>query len=108
MYSFSEFVDLRWNWPETGATVEPFGSFVSNLYACWGDLDISIEFSKGTYISEYGRKHKEQLLGVVMRAMALRGWVVVLSFSSAYIIFVLITELVFDSFDVCSLQITLD
>ncbi|XP_050386164.1 protein HESO1-like [Argentina anserina] len=56
-----------------GATVEPFGSFVSNLYACWGDLDVSIEFSKGTYISEYGKKHKEQLLGVVMRAMTLRG-----------------------------------
>ncbi|KAK9913597.1 hypothetical protein M0R45_037408 [Rubus argutus] len=56
-----------------GATVEPFGSFVSNLYTCWGDLDVSIEFSKGSYISSYGKKHKEQLLGVVMRAMRQRG-----------------------------------
>ncbi|RZC58932.1 hypothetical protein C5167_006228 [Papaver somniferum] len=29
-----------------GATVEPFGSFVSNLYSRWGDLDISIEIKE--------------------------------------------------------------
>lgn len=24
-----------------GATMEPFGSFVSQLFSCWGDLDLS-------------------------------------------------------------------
>ncbi|XP_075670577.1 protein HESO1-like isoform X1 [Castanea sativa] len=41
-----------------GAAVEPFGSFVSNLFTKWGDVDISINLTKGGYIShvEYDRK----------------------------------------------------
>ncbi|KAL4621050.1 hypothetical protein ACB092_06G200200 [Castanea dentata] len=41
-----------------GAAVEPFGSFVSNLFTRWSDMDISINLPKGGYISyvENGRK----------------------------------------------------
>lgn len=56
-----------------GATVEPFGSFVSELFTRWGDLDVSIEFSKGSYISSYGRKHTQEVLRELMRAMRQRG-----------------------------------
>ncbi|KAK9913599.1 hypothetical protein M0R45_037410 [Rubus argutus] len=56
-----------------GATVEPFGSFVSELFTRWGDLDVSIEFSKGSYISSYGRKHTQEVLRDLMRAMRQRG-----------------------------------
>jgi len=43
--------------------VESYGSFVSNLFTKWGDVDISINLTKGGYIShvEYDRKIK--LLG---------------------------------------------
>uniref|UniRef100_A0A7N2R9U6 Poly(A) RNA polymerase mitochondrial-like central palm domain-containing protein n=3 Tax=Quercus lobata TaxID=97700 RepID=A0A7N2R9U6_QUELO len=46
-----------------GAAVESYGSFVSNLFTKWGDVDISINLTKGGYIShvEYDRKIK--LLG---------------------------------------------
>ncbi|XP_040365494.1 protein HESO1 isoform X2 [Rosa chinensis] len=56
-----------------GATVEPFGSFVSELFTRWGDLDVSIEFSKGAYISSYGRKHTQDVLKDLMKAMRMRG-----------------------------------
>ncbi|XP_061995625.1 protein HESO1-like [Rosa rugosa] len=56
-----------------GATVEPFGSFVSELFTRWGDLDVSIEFSKGAYISSYGRKHTQDVLKDLMKAMRQRG-----------------------------------
>ncbi|KAM5585720.1 hypothetical protein ABKV19_004896 [Rosa sericea] len=56
-----------------GATVEPFGSFVSELFTRWGDLDVSIEFSKGAYISSYGRKHTQDVLKDLMKAMRKRG-----------------------------------
>lgn len=56
-----------------GATVEPFGSFVSNLFTRWGDLDISIELSNGLYISSAGKKHKQSLLGEVLKALRKRG-----------------------------------
>lgn len=58
---------------ETGATVEPFGSFVSNLFTKWGDLDISIELQNGSYISSPGKKHKQSLLADVLRALRKKG-----------------------------------
>ncbi|KAK7285168.1 hypothetical protein RJT34_19929 [Clitoria ternatea] len=56
-----------------GATVEPFGSFVSNLFTRWGDLDISIELLTGSHISSAGRKQKQALLGDVLKALRRRG-----------------------------------
>ena len=67
--------------------MEPFGSFVSELFTRWGDLDVSIEFSKGSYISSYGRKHTLDVLRDVMRAMRQRGRFIVFSFSSAYVFY---------------------
>jgi len=57
----------------TGATVEPFGSFVSNLFTRWGDLDISIELSNGSHISSAGKKQKQTLLGEVLKALRMKG-----------------------------------
>lgn len=71
---------------QTGATVEPFGSFVSDLFTRWGDLDVSIEFSNGSFVSPYGKKQKQRLLGDVMRAMRQKGSFVVFPFLNAYII----------------------
>ncbi|XVF83731.1 hypothetical protein PTKIN_Ptkin16aG0515400 [Pterospermum kingtungense] len=56
-----------------GATVEPFGSFVSNLFSRWGDLDISIELPYGSYVSSAGKKRKQSLLGELLRALRLKG-----------------------------------
>lgn len=56
-----------------GATVEPFGSFVSQLFTRWGDLDISIELSNGSYIAVAARKHKQTLLGDVLKALRRAG-----------------------------------
>ncbi|KAK4351404.1 hypothetical protein RND71_030717 [Anisodus tanguticus] len=56
-----------------GATVEPFGSFVSNLFTRWGDLDISIELPNGSYISSPGKKLKLSLLGAVLKALRAKG-----------------------------------
>ncbi|XP_057749032.1 protein HESO1 [Arachis stenosperma] len=56
-----------------GATVEPFGSFVSNLFTRWGDLDISIELSNGSHISSVGKKHKQTLLGDLLKALRAKG-----------------------------------
>uniref|UniRef100_A0A6N2NL70 Poly(A) RNA polymerase mitochondrial-like central palm domain-containing protein n=1 Tax=Salix viminalis TaxID=40686 RepID=A0A6N2NL70_SALVM len=56
-----------------GATVEPFGSFVSNLFTRWGDLDISIVLSNGSFISSAGKKRKQNLLGDVQRALRQRS-----------------------------------
>ncbi|XP_020541230.1 protein HESO1 isoform X2 [Jatropha curcas] len=56
-----------------GATVEPFGSFVSNLFTRWGDLDISVVLSNGSYISSAGKKHKQNLLGELLRALRQKG-----------------------------------
>ncbi|KAK3031927.1 hypothetical protein RJ639_036723 [Escallonia herrerae] len=55
------------------ATVEPYGSFVSNLFTRWGDLDISIEIANGSYISIPGKKLKQSLLRDVQRALRRRG-----------------------------------
>ncbi|KAL6980589.1 Protein heso1 [Sarracenia purpurea var. burkii] len=56
-----------------GATVEPYGSFVSDLFTKWGDLDISIELPNGSYISSAGKKHKQTLLGDLLKAIRRRG-----------------------------------
>ncbi|MFQ6669251.1 hypothetical protein Gotur_034576 [Gossypium turneri] len=56
-----------------GATVEPFGSFVSNLFSRGGDLDISIEVSFGQCVSSAGKKQKQALLGELLRALRKQG-----------------------------------
>ncbi|KAI4307587.1 hypothetical protein L6164_030760 [Bauhinia variegata] len=56
-----------------GATVEPFGSFVSNLFTRWGDLDISIELPIGSYISSTGKKRKQMLLVELLSALKMKG-----------------------------------
>ncbi|GAV70323.1 hypothetical protein CFOL_v3_13821 [Cephalotus follicularis] len=56
-----------------GATVEPYGSFVSNLFSRSGDLDISIELPNGSYISSAGKKRKLNLLGEVLIALRQKG-----------------------------------
>ncbi|CAL5322537.1 unnamed protein product [Camellia sinensis] len=56
-----------------GATVEPYGSFVSNLFTRWGDLDISIELPNGSFISSAGKKLKQTLLGDLQKALRRRG-----------------------------------
>lgn len=58
-----------------GAKVEPFGSFVSNLFTRWGDLDISIDLCNGSFISSAGKKRKQNLLGDVQIALRqIGGW----------------------------------
>ncbi|CAL1387403.1 unnamed protein product [Linum trigynum] len=56
-----------------GATVEPFGSFVSNLFTPWGDLDITVMLDYDSYISSAGKKRKLSLLGDVLRALKEKG-----------------------------------
>ncbi|KAF3433654.1 hypothetical protein FNV43_RR24757 [Rhamnella rubrinervis] len=56
-----------------GATVEPFGSFASNLYSHGADLDISIDLYSGSFISTAGKKHKLNLLRHLIKAMKQRG-----------------------------------
>lgn len=54
------------------AAVRPFGSFTSNLYSKWGDLDISVELSSNLHIST-SKKSKRDLLGNLMRALRRNG-----------------------------------
>ncbi|KAK9683341.1 hypothetical protein RND81_10G133600 [Saponaria officinalis] len=56
-----------------GATVEPFGSFLSQLFSRWGDLDISIELSNGLHIMVPAKKHKQKLLGDLLKALRRTG-----------------------------------
>ncbi|XP_030488952.2 protein HESO1 [Cannabis sativa] len=56
-----------------GATVEPFGSFVSNLFTRWGDLDISVQLANGSFISSSGKKQRQKLLGDLTKAMRQKG-----------------------------------
>ncbi|XP_056164293.1 protein HESO1 isoform X2 [Syzygium oleosum] len=56
-----------------GATVEPFGSFVSNLFTRQGDLDISVQLPNGSYISAAGKKLKQTLLGDLLKALRQTG-----------------------------------
>lgn len=63
--------------------MEPFGSFVSNLFTRWGDLDISIDLCNGSFISSAGKKRKQNLLGDVQIALRQIGnlhWVQVFFF----------------------------
>ncbi|OUZ99411.1 PAP/25A-associated [Macleaya cordata] len=61
-----------------GAAVEPFGSFVSNLYSRWGDLDISIQVHRAQFpvFSNYHRT----ALREIMEALQLRGGFRILNF----------------------------
>ncbi|KAK1382217.1 TUTase domain-containing protein [Heracleum sosnowskyi] len=56
-----------------GATVEPFGSFVSNVFTKWGGLDISIEILRGSHITNAGRKQKETVLADVFETLRSKG-----------------------------------
>ncbi|CAN6835529.1 unnamed protein product [Brassica oleracea] len=56
-----------------GATVQPFGSFVSNLFTRWGDLDISVDLFSGASILFTGKKQKQTLLAQLLRAMRASG-----------------------------------
>lgn len=53
--------------------MEPFGSFVSNLFTRWGDLDISIELPYGSYVSSAGKKRKQSLLAELLKALRQKG-----------------------------------
>nr|CAD1822107.1 unnamed protein product [Ananas comosus var. bracteatus] len=55
-----------------GAAVKPFGSFVSNLYTRWGDLDISIELPDSSQ-TPLSRKGKQYVLRNIMRALQRTG-----------------------------------
>lgn len=57
----------------TGATVEPIGSFVSELFTKWGDLDISVEILTGSHISNTGKRQKESLLADLVGALRSKG-----------------------------------
>lgn len=57
----------------TGATVEPFGSFVSNLFTRLGDLDVSVELMNGTCLSSAGKRRKQTLLGELLNALRQKG-----------------------------------
>lgn len=57
-----------------GASVTPFGSFLSDLYTRWGDLDISIElpaFSQGS--STLGKNKKKKILSDIRQALQRGG-----------------------------------
>ncbi|XP_021904138.1 protein HESO1 isoform X1 [Carica papaya] len=56
-----------------GATVEPFGSFVSNLFTRLGDLDVSVELMNGTCLSSAGKRRKQTLLGELLNALRQKG-----------------------------------
>ncbi|KAK7290134.1 hypothetical protein RIF29_04341 [Crotalaria pallida] len=56
-----------------GANVEPYGSFVSNLFTRWGDLDISVELLNGSHIPATGKKQKQALLGDLLKALRRQG-----------------------------------
>ncbi|PHT94391.1 ATP synthase subunit beta, mitochondrial [Capsicum annuum] len=58
-------------WSRSGSTVDPFGSFVSNLFTSGGDLDISMELPNGSYSA--GKKYKLSLLGDILKALTAKG-----------------------------------
>jgi DNA polymerase sigma len=55
-----------------GTTVKPFGSFVSNLYSKWGDLDISIILDQH-FNSSVSRRKKQNVLREIMRTLRKKG-----------------------------------
>ncbi|KAM7262832.1 hypothetical protein ACFE04_000515 [Oxalis oulophora] len=56
-----------------GATVEPFGSFLANLFSRWGDLNISIELPNEAYISICGNPRRLDLLEEMFIALSQKG-----------------------------------
>lgn len=64
-----------------GATIEPFGSFVSNLFSRWGDLDVSIQLHNGSCISTCGKKLKQSILKDVQKALRKKGTLLLLNTS---------------------------
>ncbi|XP_063943701.1 protein HESO1-like [Daucus carota subsp. sativus] len=71
-----------------GATVEPIGSFVSELFTKWGDLDISVEILTGSHISNTGKRQKESLLADLVGALRSKGtWRKLRLFSNARVPF---------------------
>jgi DNA polymerase sigma len=63
---------LYWSFYLKGASVKPFGSFVSILYAKSGDLDVSIDVRSGSGLP-INKKKKQDALGELMRALQNRG-----------------------------------
>lgn len=58
-----------------GARVEPFGSFASDLFTRWGDLDISIDLPGRSYGSLTGESQKQRLLKDIQIALRqIGGW----------------------------------
>ncbi|RWW21158.1 hypothetical protein GW17_00014698 [Ensete ventricosum] len=55
-----------------GAVVRPFGSFVSNLYTKWGDLDVSVQLDNGLGNSA-SKNLKKSLLRDIMRTLLRNG-----------------------------------
>ncbi|PHU14281.1 ATP synthase subunit beta, mitochondrial [Capsicum chinense] len=62
---------IRLRYAIHGSTVEPFESFVSNLFTRGGDFDISVELPNGLYSA--GKKYKLSLLGDVLKALIAKG-----------------------------------
>ncbi|PHT78624.1 ATP synthase subunit beta, mitochondrial, partial [Capsicum annuum] len=60
-------------WCRSGSTIEPFESFVSNLFTRGGDFDISMELPNGLYSA--GKKYKLSLLGDVLKALIAKGMI---------------------------------
>jgi hypothetical protein len=56
----------------TGAAVKPFGSFLSNLYAKSGDLDVSVELSNGSDFHIKNKK-KNRALKQIRNALQVKG-----------------------------------
>uniref|UniRef100_A0ACD5YDX9 Uncharacterized protein n=1 Tax=Avena sativa TaxID=4498 RepID=A0ACD5YDX9_AVESA len=54
------------------AAVKPFGSFVSNLYAKSGDLDVSVELSNGSSLC-ITNKRKNNALKELRKALQIKG-----------------------------------
>jgi len=58
--------------PLRGAAVKPFGSFLSNLYAKSGDLDVSVDLRNGSRLP-ISKKKKQNALRELMKALQMRG-----------------------------------
>lgn len=53
--------------------MEPFGSFLTNLFTRRGDLDISIEINNGLLVPSSGKLRKLIVLRDLMKTMRERG-----------------------------------
>lgn len=62
--------------------VRPFGSFISNLHTRWGDLDISVEITSRSP-SSTSKRHKQNVLRDIMRALQRKGFAQNLNFISS-------------------------